>query len=199
MSSPLPPVLAAAVATFVATNIDDLVLLTGWFSDRSYRACHIAIGQFLGIATLIAVSALLGLAGLFVPTPILGILGLIPAGIGISRLIRNRRNENDQAGSAAKSVLAVAGVTIAHGSDNIAIYVPFLATQTTAGMFATVVVFFLMTGVWVVLARWFVRHPAWGSAVQSWGHRIVPWVLILLGASIVYGAGTIGWLAQEPD
>jgi cadmium resistance protein CadD (predicted permease) len=117
----LPAMLIAAVVTFVATNIDDLVLLTGWFSDRSYRARHIAVGQFLGIAVLVAVSVLLGLAGLFVPIPMMGILGVIPAGIGISRLIRNRVARNDYPGSAAKSVLAVAGVTIAHGSDNIAI------------------------------------------------------------------------------
>jgi cadmium resistance protein CadD (predicted permease) len=194
MAASLPAVLAAAVATFVATNIDDLVLLTGWFSDGSYRTRHIAVGQLLGVAALIAVSGLLGLTGLLVPTPIVGILGVVPAGIGISRLIRSRVAKNDRVSSAAKSVFAVAGVTIAHGSDNIAIYVPLLATQTRFGMFATVAVFFLMTGVWVLLARWFVRHPAWGQVVQSYGHRILPWVLILLGAGIVYGAGTLGWL-----
>jgi cadmium resistance protein CadD (predicted permease) len=197
MTSSLPTLLAAAAATFVATNIDDLVLLTGWFSDRSYRGRHIAVGQFLGIATLIAASALLGLAGLLVPTPIMGILGVVPAGIGISRLIRSRMTQNHHAYSATKGVLAVAGVTIAHGSDNIAIYVPLFATQTAVGMFTIAAVFLLMTGAWVVLARWFVHHPAWGPAVQSWGRRIVPWVLILLGASIVYGAGTIGWLAKD--
>jgi hypothetical protein len=78
--------------------------------------------------------------------------------------IRNRVAGNDYPGSAAKSVLAVAGVTIAHGSDNIAIYVPILATQTTVGIFTTVAVFFLLTGVWLVLARWFVRHPALGAS-----------------------------------
>jgi cadmium resistance protein CadD (predicted permease) len=69
MTALLPAMLITAVVTFVATNIDDLVPLTGWFSDRSYRACHIAVGQFLGIAVLVAVSVLLGLGGLFVPIP----------------------------------------------------------------------------------------------------------------------------------
>jgi len=77
MAASLPAVLAAAVATFVATNIDDLVLLTGWFSDGSYRTRHIAVGQLLGVAALIAVSGLLGLTGLLVPTPIVGILGVV--------------------------------------------------------------------------------------------------------------------------
>jgi cadmium resistance protein CadD (predicted permease) len=61
MTAPLPALLATAVATFDATKIDDLVLLAGWFSDRSCRARHIAVGQFLGIAALITVSVLFGL------------------------------------------------------------------------------------------------------------------------------------------
>jgi hypothetical protein len=112
MTAPLPALLATAVATFVATDLDDLFLLTAWFSDRSYRTRHIAVGQFLGIAALIAISVLLGLIGLFVPSPITGILGVVPAGIGIWRLTRDRTADHDHAGSAAKSVFAVAGVTI---------------------------------------------------------------------------------------
>jgi cadmium resistance protein CadD (predicted permease) len=54
VTASFPTLLATAIATFVATNIDDFVLLTGWFSDRSFRARHVAVGQFLGIAALIA-------------------------------------------------------------------------------------------------------------------------------------------------
>jgi cadmium resistance protein CadD (predicted permease) len=53
VTASFPTLLATAIATFVA-NIDDFVLLTGWFSDRSFRARHVAVGQFLGIAALIA-------------------------------------------------------------------------------------------------------------------------------------------------
>jgi cadmium resistance protein CadD (predicted permease) len=127
----------------------------------------------------------------------MGLQGVVPAGIGISHLIGSQRGENNLTGSAAKSVLAVTGVTVAHGSDNIAIYIPIFATQTTVGVFTIVAVFFLMTGVWLVVARWFVRHPAWGSAIQSRGHPIAPWILVVLGASMVYGAGTVGWLVQS--
>ena len=79
--------LMTAAITFVATNLDDLALLVGWFSDGSYSARHIAAGQFLGIALLTGVSVLLGLIGIIVPTAMLGILGVIPVGIGLAKLV----------------------------------------------------------------------------------------------------------------
>ncbi|MGF6652198.1 cadmium resistance protein CadD (predicted permease) [Paraburkholderia youngii] len=85
--SALPMLLATAAATFVATNIDDLALLIGWFSDRSFRAQHIAIGQFLGITALAAASIVIGLLGILLPKPIMGLLGILRIGIGAYRLI----------------------------------------------------------------------------------------------------------------
>ena len=198
MTAFLPAVLIAAVVTFVATNIDDLVLLTGWFSDRSYRARHIAVGQFLGIAVLVAESVLLGLAGLFVPIPMMGIPWRDTG--------RNRHFTPHPQSGGSKRLPRFGGEERPCGcrgdyrsrKRQHRYHVPILATQTTVGIFTTVAVFFLMTGVWLVLARRFVRHPAWGQVVQSCGHRIVPWVLILLGASVVYEAGTTGWLVQDP-
>jgi cadmium resistance protein CadD (predicted permease) len=189
--------LATAVVAFLATDIDDLALLTGWFSDRTYRAADIAIGQLLGVAALIAMSAILGLAGFFLPTPVLGLLGVLPVGIGISRFVSMRESEENETASAIAGVLAVAGVTIAHGSDNIAIYAPLLATQTLFGAAAVSHVFLSMTGLWIALAHWFARHPAWAPFIQTWGRRITPWLLILLGGNILYEAGTIDWLTAS--
>jgi len=128
----------------------------------------------------------------------LGALGVLPIGVGVLRLIRPR-SEGDEggAGSAAASVLSVGSVTLAHGSDNLAVYVPFFAAARTIPEIVTIVVVFLvMTLAWVALARWLVRHPLWGLWVQRWGRRLVPWMLILLGAGIIYEAATIPWLMQ---
>jgi cadmium resistance protein CadD (predicted permease) len=187
---------AGAAFAFVSTDIDDLVLLAGWFSDRTYKTRHIALGQLLGIATLVAISLAIALLGFFFPEPVLGMLGAVPIGIGAWRLIRpDDDDDNEKAGSATAGVLSVAGVAVAHGSDNIAIYVPFFAANRTAIEIATIVaVFLVMTLAWIALARWIVRHPKWGEFVERWGRRLVPWFLILLGAGIVYEAGTIPWL-----
>ena len=204
-SSPLNPwigeisLIAAAVVVFVSTDIDDLALLAGWFSDRTYKTSHILLGQLLGIGALVAISVALGLMGIFVPRPALGALGVLPIGVGLLRLMRpqSESGEDRKVGSATGSILSVGSVTLAHGSDNLAVYVPFFAAVRTAFEMATIVVVFLvMTVAWVAMARRFARHPLWGTFLQRWGRRIVPWMLILLGAGIVYEAGTIAWLME---
>ena len=190
---------AAAAIVFVSTDIDDLALLTGWFSDPRYRTSHILLGQLLGIGALVAISVALGLVGFFVARPALGALGVLPIGVGLIRLT-HPQSESDgrhKVGSATASVLSVGGVTLAHGSDNLAVYVPFFAAVRTVFDMATIgVVFLVMTVAWVAMARWFARHPLWGTSVQRWGRRVVPWLLILLGAGIIYEAGAIAWLME---
>lgn len=187
---------AGAAIAFVASDIDDLALLAAWFSDRTYKTRHIVLGQLLGIATLLAISLAIALSGFFLAEPALGTLGAIPIGIGAWRLIRPDDEDSDEeAGSATASVLSIAGVTVAHGSDNIAIYVPFFAANRATPEITTIVgVFLVMTLAWIALARWIVRHPLWGTSVQRWGRRVVPWLLILLGAGILYETGAIPWL-----
>ena len=188
---------AAAAVVFVATDIDDLALLTAWFSDRTYRTSHILFGQLLGIGALVAISVALGLMGFFVPRPALGVLGVLPIGVGLLRLMRPQREsaEGEKVRSATASILSVGSVTIAHGSDNLAVYVPFFATARTVFDMATIAaVFLVMTAAWVAVARWLARNPLWGTSVQRWGRRVVPWMLILLGAGIIHEAGTIPWL-----
>ena len=186
--------MATAAVVFVSTDMDDLALLAGWFSDRTHKTSHILLGQLLGIGTLVAISVALGLMGFFVARPALGALGVLPIGVGLLRLM-HPQSESGRVGSATTSILSVGGVTLAHGSDNLAVYVPFFAAARTVLEMATiVVVFFVMTVAWVAMARWFARHPLWGTFLQRWGRRVVPWMLILLGAGILYEAGTIAWL-----
>jgi len=47
-----------AIVAFALTNIDDIFLLTGFFSDPSQRPLQIIVGQYVGIGFLIAASGL---------------------------------------------------------------------------------------------------------------------------------------------
>jgi cadmium resistance protein CadD (predicted permease) len=50
--------------------------------------------------------------------------------------------------AAGPSVLAVAGVTIANGGDNVGVYVPVFAVVGTTGVVVYAVVFLVLVGVW---------------------------------------------------
>ena len=93
MAAELISLIGIGVTAFVATNIDDIVVLMVFFSSSNFQARHIVIGQYLGIGSLVAISALGSLIALVVPSYIIGLMGLVPIAIGIKELLE-RRNKN---------------------------------------------------------------------------------------------------------
>src|SRR6478736_189626 len=92
--------IAAAVGLFVATNLDDIVILTVLFAIAARGTSHlrgwqIVAGQYLGLITLIAVSFVAALGLTIVPDEWVGLLGLIPLAIGVLALVRTLRGKDD--------------------------------------------------------------------------------------------------------
>lgn len=56
-----------AIALFASTNVDDLFVLLGFFSDPKFRARDIVVGQHAGIATLFGLSVAVSLLSLVIP------------------------------------------------------------------------------------------------------------------------------------
>jgi cadmium resistance protein CadD (predicted permease) len=80
-----------AASAFVATNVDDIFILTLLFSrlDRNFRAVHVVGGQLIGFALLVLVSLLALLGRALLPLPWLGLLGLVPVSLGVSALLES--------------------------------------------------------------------------------------------------------------
>jgi cadmium resistance protein CadD (predicted permease) len=91
-------------------------------------------------------------------------------------------------------MLAVAGVTIANGADNIGVYVPLLATMTSYQKTEMILVFGVLTYLWCIAARYLANHPALAGQLDKYGHILMPVVLILLGVVIMIESGTITML-----
>ena len=84
-------------------------------------------------------------------------------------------------------LLAVAGVTIANGGDNLGVYIPLFA-NSLAAIPLFVVVIGLMTLLWCFLGHVLVNNKVFGHWIRRYGHKILPVVLILLGFDILRGA-----------
>lgn len=87
--------IATAIGLFVATNLDDIVVLTLLFvaSTRGgLRARSVVAGQYLGFIALVGLSAIAALGLTIVPDEWVGLLGLIPMAIGVHALIRTLRH-----------------------------------------------------------------------------------------------------------
>ncbi|MBS9389484.1 MAG: cadmium resistance transporter [Dolichospermum sp. WA123] len=136
--------ISTGAMAFSDTNIDDLVILTLFFSqvDAKFRRWHIIIGQYLGFTALILTSLPGFFGGLILPRPWIGLFGLVPIIIGIKSLMNRETDELEDVETETKvsqeSLLAkffnlqtysVAAVTFANGTDNISIYVPIFASS----------------------------------------------------------------------
>jgi cadmium resistance protein CadD (predicted permease) len=179
-----------STGAFVSTNIDDLFLLVGFFSDRSFSRRNIFAGQMLGMAAIVAISLAAAAAALAISPANVGLIGFAPIIIGIGKLLRFRQTKEEQQ-PAAVGILQVATVTIVNGGDNIAAYTPIFATQGSRDMIATLAIFAVLTLVWCFAALGLVRHTALGKPLRRYGHVLLPFILIGLGGVILYRSGAV--------
>ena len=202
MEARLIALLSLGVVTFASTNFDDLFVLITFFGDPRFRARYIALGQYCGIGVLVGVSLAASAVSFVLPAADVGLLGVLPILIGLRKLVALLRpgDQDDDAGPQATrggafaEIMSVAIVTIANGGDNIGIYTPLLATQRPHELAFTLVVFVVMTGLWLLIAHGLVHHRGLGAAIRQYGHLALPFVLMGLGVWILYSAGSFALL-----
>ena len=205
MGAPLTE-LGIAIAVFASTNVDDLLMIAAFLADPALRARAVVAGQFLGIAALVAASVLAAWLVLAIPEGWIALLGLVPLLMGIRGLVALRRLPGGEAGAADderardeerraerrlhSQVLAVAGVTVANGGDNLGVYVPLFAIAfARVPLYAAV--FLAMTGAWCLAGHGLVSHPVAGARMRRHGHAVLPFVLVAVGAWILSGAAAL--------
>ncbi|MET8835837.1 cadmium resistance transporter [Micromonospora sp. NPDC004540] len=191
MIEPLAAV-AAAAGVFAATNIDDIVVLTVFFvASRGTgrpRPWQIVAGQYAGIGALVGVAVVVAAGLLVVPDPWTGLLGLLPIGLGVRALLTRG---DDEPPAVVGSLLGVAGVTVANGADNIAVYVPVFRSLNPATGLVWLLVFAVLVAIWCVVAALLGSHPRVVSLVGRAGHWLVPAVFIALGVVILTTSGVL--------
>ena len=144
-----------------------------------------AAGTYAAIAILYGASVALSLVSLVVPGRTLALLGLVPLFLGLRELFQP--GEEAQVVPKGRGILAVAGINIAAGGDNVGVYAPLFATSPAQAIAVYGAVFAVLTGAMLWAAQRLVTHPALGAPVRRYGPRLVPWVLIALGIWILAG------------
>lgn len=184
-----------AVFAFAITNLDDLFLLTLFFAGKNRRsALRVIAGQYLGFTVLLLISVSMGVAGALVPERWIAVLGLVPLCLGVRDGLKLWRDRNSgplkTIVALETSVLQVASLTIANGSDNLAVYIPAFAILGWKRSVIVSTVFYVMVGVFCILGWSLVRHQVFGEAVKRIGHVLMPVALILIGLLILRGVFT---------
>ncbi|WP_328418732.1 cadmium resistance transporter [Micromonospora sp. NBC_00389] len=189
---------AGAAVVFAATDIDDIVILTLFFVTARRtgrpRPWQIVAGQYLGIGTLAVASAVVAAGLLVVPDPWTGLLGLLPIALGVRALVRR---DDDEAPAVVASTLGVAGVTIANGADNVAVYVPVFRAFGPADSAVFLLVFVLLIAVWCAAGAWLGGHRRVVRLVERAGHWLVPALFVGIGLVILVSSGVLGRLVNQ--
>lgn len=192
-----------AGGAFMATNVDDIVLLTLLFSRLPHRsrALPLMVGQVLGFSLLVVISLLGMLGRQALPHDGLALLGLLPIALGIHRWRQVDAIDAEPhpaagapgcagligAGPLAE-LLGMAGLTVANGSDNIGVYLPLFAQADRSAVTVTLITFAAALALWMALAWGLTRTPALAPLLRRYGGALVPAVLISLGLLILLAA-----------
>lgn len=84
----------------------------------------------------------------------------------------------------------VSAVTIANGGNNIAIYIPLFASSTLPRLGVILLVCYAAIGLWCFNSWFLIRQPHTAVVMSRYVARLVPFVLIALGLSILMRNGT---------
>ena len=193
-----------SIISFIATNIDDMIINTFFFvsAERKKDIYSIIFGKYLGMGALVLLS-MIGAAGLgYLPVQYIGYLGIIPIILGVKEMISNGKNGgeskyevdsemnpviNPEMGAVnnRKLLVTVAAVTIANGSDNIGVYVPMFTGFSVTEYAVCLLVFVIMTAVWCLLGYKLSGIPVLKGKIEKYKNVIVPAVYVLLGVYIL--------------
>lgn len=194
--------IAQAIGLFIATNIDDVIILSLFFGrgqGQPGTTRRILLGQYVGFIGILgaAVLATFG-AHALLPEQVLPYFGLIPLGLGLWaawQAWRNRGADDDddaQLEGKRVSVWTVAAVTFANGGDNIGLYVPVFVSVSWTAVLVYCIVFLLLVAVLVFLAKWITARKPIAEALERWEDILFPTVLIGLGLIILISGGAFG-------
>jgi cadmium resistance protein CadD (predicted permease) len=186
------------LVTFVATSLDNLLLLISFLGNPSYPKRVVApayIGSILGV---VALSALLSVVARFGPLKGRGLvfLGFVPIGLGLYYAVRlvlpGRISEQEKLQQSMartmrmrKGRAAVIAVTLAASGDSLATYTALFADTRTWLMPATVGGILLGAVAWTWVAEWIMRQTGAHRFIEKVGPILLPIVLIALGLYIL--------------
>jgi cadmium resistance protein CadD (predicted permease) len=196
-------IIAVTAGAFVATDIDDMIVLTILFlASRTSgipRPAQIVLGQYIGFIVLVGISGLAALGLAVVPIHWVGLLGMVPLSLGIRGLWSARHDVHHQQPAVPalrllrgrSGAFTVAAATISAGGDNISVYTTLLRALGWPASVAAVVVLFTMLGIWCAIGAAVGASKAVVALISRLGHILVPVLYICIGALLLIESGVL--------
>jgi cadmium resistance protein CadD (predicted permease) len=187
-----PNLLGLAVGTFVATNVDNLLLSTALLAVAPVeRRRHVARGILL--ASLVVPLATVGVRFALFDVPVVwfATLAAIPALSALRATLALGRHDRDDASPTARGGFAAFLVTLAISADNAAAYLPLLRATGVWGDVGVVTLWACCAVGLIATAGALARHPRTATVVDRIGHLVEPLLYLALAALILLATGVL--------
>lgn len=175
----------ASILAFAAANIGDLIVLMLFFANGQFQSWQVVLGQYAGVLVVIGLCLLGAGSAAHLPYPLIRALGMVPITVGLYKLLSDPVDAEEkgvpQKNSCAVNVFAVAGISFADCSDNLAVFTPLYIRSSAGEKVLITMVFLVLIGAWCVVARFLTRHRTLGTRIRRIADLIAPWALIGLG------------------
>jgi cadmium resistance protein CadD (predicted permease) len=195
----LAPIIVVSATTFVATSLDNLLILVGFQTSDSLSTRTIGVGYLAAMAVMIGVATVLAAAadgGL--PFPV-GYLGVAPIGIGIYHGVLAFRPDIAGAKSAERAAskrtaaagfVSVFATMAANSGDSLLVFTALIADTEHDLDWMILGTVLLMATAWVWIARWLTEHDRFRDPLRGFARFGLPILLVGVGLYILMNSPT---------
>ena len=189
-----------SIATFIATGIDELIVLTVLFVYYKNRGQvkDIYIGQQLSMLVLLGISLLAVFGITFIPPRYIGLLGLVPIGMGLKVLFFGEDDQEveekelvQKSKKFSSLILSVAFIAVAGGAEELTIYIPYFASLNLLNLIVALIIFNLLVPVWCTLCKKISKIKRVEEKIEKYERIIIPIVFIGLGIFVLIENNTL--------
>ncbi len=190
-ASDLPTLITALVLvplTYAATNIDNLFIMASLGAGRASRR-HLVAGFIVASGIVLLIVSMAMFIDRVMPPEVLGYLGFVPISIGVYLLLFTG-GQSEKPASPATTWPAIAGLLVANSGDTIFAIGPLFAESGSDARMGLAVGFVLIAAAWLLLIVNVSERVAGSELLSRLGHRMAPWMMILVGLYILSDSAT---------
>ena len=195
--SNLVGIVPIAVGAYFATNMDNFILLAALLARYRRQTVNVVAAYFTCMLILGIVGFGVSEVANYVPIRYLGLLGIVPIYIGVVELVRIYRGREKIAvateislESNHKVFLTTLISQLGNGADTILVFGILFADSTPAADALIMSTLAAMAIIFVLVAMYAVRHPTISPVISRYAHRVLPFVLIIVGIYVLANTAT---------
>ena len=173
---------------YAATNIDNLLIMASLGAGRASRG-HLVAGFVVASGCVLLIASTAMFIDRLLPDAVLGYLGFVPISIG-AYLLLFTTPEAEEGSRGAATWPAIAGLLLANSGDTIFAIGPLFAESGSDARLGLAIGFALIATVWLLLILNVSQRVAGSATLGRLGHRIAPWMMILVGLYILSDSAT---------